>query len=135
MKLKSPLAFSYAIKGFKIELPDNLLVDLSFIIPWTEILAGLCLICGFFTRGAAFVIVVMMAFFITLIVAAMWRGLQLKCGCFGRLDVMCKPPLGACHIIRNTLLGATAGYLAKVGAGPYSFDRIRARQHVRYKPV
>jgi uncharacterized membrane protein YphA (DoxX/SURF4 family) len=135
MKLKSPLAFSYAIKGFKIELPDNLLVDLSFIIPWTEIVAGVCLICGFFTRGAAFVIVVMMAFFIALIASAMWRGVMLKCGCFGKLDFMCKPPLGACHIIRNTILGGIAAYLAKVGAGPYSFDRIRARQHIRQRPV
>ena len=53
-----------AIKGFKFDLPDNLLVDLSFMIPWAEVLAGLCLIFGFFSRGAAFVIALMMAAFI-----------------------------------------------------------------------
>jgi uncharacterized membrane protein YphA (DoxX/SURF4 family) len=136
LKLQSPLAFSYAIKGFKFELPDNLLVDLSFMIPWAEVLAGLCLICGFFSRGAAFVICVMMAIFIIGIASVIWRGIKTNCGCFGKLDFVCKPPIGTCHIVRNVVLGTLAAYLAKVGAGPYSLDRIRARQHIPgYKVV
>jgi uncharacterized membrane protein YphA (DoxX/SURF4 family) len=130
LKLKSPLAFSYAIKGFKFDLPDNLLVDLSFMVPWAEVLAGICLIFGFFSRGAAFVISVMMALFILGIASVIWRGIKTNCGCFGKLDFVCKPPLGWCHILRNVVLGSVAAYLAKVGAGPFSLDRIRARQHL-----
>jgi uncharacterized membrane protein YphA (DoxX/SURF4 family) len=136
LKLDNPLGFSRAIKGFKFDLPDNLLVDLSFMIPWAEVIAGLCLIFGFFSRGAGFVIALMMAVFIIGIVSVMVRGISTSCGCFGKLDFVCKPPLGTCHIIRNVVLGVAAGYLAKVGAGPWSFDRIRARQHIPgYKAV
>ena len=52
------------------------------------------------------------------------------------LDFICPHVLGWCHITRNVVLGGIAGYLAKVGAGPYSLDSIRARQHIPgYKRV
>jgi uncharacterized membrane protein YphA (DoxX/SURF4 family) len=130
LKLDSPFGLAFAIKGFKLGLPDHLVIDLAFMIPWLELLAGVSLIVGFFTRGAGLVIVGLMAFFIAGIGSVIWRGIDTHCGCFGKLDFICPHVLGACHIIRNVVLGAIAGYLAKVGAGPYSLDRIRARQHI-----
>jgi putative oxidoreductase len=125
-----PTQFAFAIKGFKFGLPDHLVIDIAFMVPWTELFAGLCLIFGFFTRGAGLVIAVMMLAFIIGIASVIWRGLETHCGCFGSLNLFCDGPIGWCHIIRNTVLGAMGGYLAKVGAGPYSIDRIRARQHI-----
>lgn len=130
LKLESPFGFAFAIKGFKLALPDHLVIDIAFMVPWAEFLAGLCLIFGFFTRGAGLVIAVMMLAFIIGIASVIWRGLDVHCGCFGKLDFICTGGLGWCHIIRNTVLGSVGAYLAKVGAGPYSIDRIRARQHI-----
>jgi uncharacterized membrane protein YphA (DoxX/SURF4 family) len=130
LKLEDPLGFAFAIKGFKLALPDHIVVDLTFMIPWAEIVAGVCLIAGFFTRGAGFVILILMVAFIFGIASVLWRGIPHSCGCFGKLDFICPHALGACHIVRNVLLGGIAAYLAKVGAGPYSLDRIRARQHI-----
>lgn len=125
-----PTGFAFAIKGFKLALPDHLVIDIAFMVPWAELIAGLCLIFGFFTRGAGLVIAGMMAIFILGIASVIWRGIDTHCGCFGKLDVICTGGLGWCHIIRNTVLGGVAAYLAKVGAGPYSLTRIRARQHI-----
>ena len=130
LKLESPFGFAFAIKGFKLALPDHLVIDIAFMVPWSEMLAGLCLIFGFFTRGAGLVIAGMMALFILGIASVIWRGLDVHCGCFGKLDFICTGGLGWCHIIRNTVLGSIGGYLAVVGAGPWSLDRIRARQHI-----
>jgi uncharacterized membrane protein YphA (DoxX/SURF4 family) len=130
LKLESPFGFAFAIKGFKLSLPDHLVIDIAFMVPWAELLAGLCLIFGFFTRGAGLVIAAMMFMFILGIASVIWRGLDVHCGCFGKLDFICTGGLGWCHIIRNTVLGGIGAYLAKVGAGPYSIDRIRARQHI-----
>jgi uncharacterized membrane protein YphA (DoxX/SURF4 family) len=125
-----PTQFAFAIKGFKFMLPDHIVINIAFMVPWAELLAGLCLIFGFFTRGAGLVIAAMMLGFILGIASVIWRGLETHCGCFGSLNLFCNGPLGWCHVIRNLVLGGIAGYLAKVGAGPYSLDRIRARQHI-----
>jgi uncharacterized membrane protein YphA (DoxX/SURF4 family) len=132
-----PTGFAFAIKGFKLGLPDHLVVDLAFMIPWLELLAGLALIFGFFTRGAGLVIAGLMVAFILGIASVMWRKLDVHCGCFGKLDsFICSGPIGPCQIVRNVVLAAMGTYLAIFGAGPFSLDRIRARQHVPgYKPV
>lgn len=130
LKLESPFGLAFAIKGFKLGLPDHIVIDMAFMFPWLELLAGIALIVGFFTRGAGFVVVVLNLVFIAAISSVIWRGISTSCGCFGKLDFICPHTLGACHIIRNLVLASVGGYLAKVGAGPYSLDRIRARQHV-----
>jgi uncharacterized membrane protein YphA (DoxX/SURF4 family) len=122
--------FAFAIKGFKLGLPDHIVIDFAYMIPWTELLAGVCLIAGFFTRGAGLTVAAMMAFFAIGIASVMWRDLDVHCGCFGKLDFICTGPIGPCQITRCVVFGAVAGYLAKVGAGPWSLDRIRARRHL-----
>ena len=138
-KLRDPQFFSFGIKGFKFGLADHLVINLTFMIPWTEILAGLCLIVGFWTRGAALIIAVMMIAFMLGFISIFWRELDVKCSCFGKLDkFLCGGGISTCHVIRNGIIAIIAGYLAKVGAGPFSLDRIRAKQHIRmlgYKPL
>jgi uncharacterized membrane protein YphA (DoxX/SURF4 family) len=132
-----PQSFAGAIKGFKFGLPDHIVVDLTFMIPWAEIVAGLSLVTGFFTRGAGLTVAVMMLAFAVAIGSVIWRGLDTHCGCFGNLDFICgKKPIGPCQLIRAIVFGIAGGFLAKGGAGPWSLDRIRARQHLpAYKLV
>ena len=126
-----PQAFSAAIRGFKFNLPDHIVVDLAFMIPWTEVISGLCLISGFFTRGAGLTVALMMAAFALGIASVIWRGLDTHCGCFGKLDFMCGDrPIGPCQLTRAIMFGIVGGFLAKGGAGPFSLDRIRARRHL-----
>lgn len=57
----------------------------ALTLPWIELLAALALILGPRARAGAVVTFVLMAAF-TLAVASAWaRGLDFRCGCFGKL--------------------------------------------------
>ncbi len=123
----SPLDFAYSIKAFKLGLNEGTIILLAFIIPWMELLAGLAVLLGFRTRGAALLIVGLMAAFMGGIASLMIRGLDVNCPCFGAIKMFCQGPLGACHLLRNTGFAVAAAYLIVFGPGPLSVDQVRGK--------
>nr|WP_228489366.1 MauE/DoxX family redox-associated membrane protein [Raineyella fluvialis] len=71
-----------AVRGYQI-LPYDLAVVVGYALPPLEIIVGLLLIAGLFTRWAALIGGLFMAAFITGITQAWVRGLTIDCGCFG----------------------------------------------------
>jgi uncharacterized membrane protein YphA (DoxX/SURF4 family) len=79
---------------------------LAMTLPWIELLAGLALVLGVRPRaGAAIAFVLMLAF--TVAVGIAWaRGLDFRCGCFGKAGA---GTIGAAKFLENLGLSALAG--------------------------
>ena len=80
----------------------------AVVMPWIELMAGLSLVLGIRARaGGAIALALMLVF--TIVVAAAWaRGLDFRCGCFGKIGAS---RIGAQKFAENaglTLLAALA---------------------------
>lgn len=76
-------AFALNIDAYQL-LPELWMSDvLAYILPVVEILAGLLLIVGLLTRGAAAVTLLMLVAFIVGIGWVWSQGINIDCGCFG----------------------------------------------------
>lgn len=104
----APQVFSGSILAYKLELPDHMVALATFGVPWTELLVGVTIILGFWTRASAAVIAGMLLLFIGLGLSAISRGLEIKCGCFGDGTLLCPGGLSYCHIFENTLFTVLA---------------------------
>jgi uncharacterized membrane protein YphA (DoxX/SURF4 family) len=80
-KLLHPAAFAEVIINYHI-LPGFLVVPAALILPWLELLCGLALLAGIFAPGAALLTTAMMLVFLGAEFSALWRGLDIACGCF-----------------------------------------------------
>ena len=80
-KIADPISFSSTIDNYHIS-PIQVNNIAALIIPWIELIIGLCLITGVFLDGASLISIGLMAFFIFIISQAYARGISLNCGCF-----------------------------------------------------
>ena len=85
VKVLDPLDFAQNIRNYQL-VGQSLSFIAAIVLPWLEILAGLALILGVWTRGAALVVAGLLVFFIVLTAVTMVRGLDVDCGCFGSLS-------------------------------------------------
>jgi uncharacterized membrane protein YphA (DoxX/SURF4 family) len=128
--VRDQLDFYFAINGFKMGLHPELTRALSGAIPWAELMAGLLLVVGLWARPAAVVIGAMMLGFMGGIASVIIRGLDAKCPCFGSIKLFCGAEIGACHLVRNSILLAMSLYIVAVGPGPLSIDRLLKRRAI-----
>lgn len=75
-------AFAKNVENFAIFVGGWNLV-IAYLVPWLEIVVGLCLMGGWVRRGAARMALVMTLGFIFVSAQAWWFGLPEDCGCFG----------------------------------------------------
>jgi uncharacterized membrane protein YphA (DoxX/SURF4 family) len=71
-----------AVRAYRL-LPEAVVPLVGHLLPIIEILLGLLLLIGLFTRFAAIMWLVTMALFVVGVVWAWTQGLQIDCGCFG----------------------------------------------------
>ena len=80
-KIMNPDDFAKAIGNYHV-LPFGLENLLALVLPWVELLTGLCLIIGVMVDGATVLIILMNIVFIFAISQALARGISIECGCF-----------------------------------------------------
>ena len=80
-KILQPEEFAKQV-GYYKALPIGLENLLAIVLPWTELIVGICLLAGLFVDGAALLSIIMMLVFILAISQAMLRGIDITCGCF-----------------------------------------------------
>ena len=80
-KLLDPQPFADAVDDYRI-LPLALVNLTAVVLPWVELVAGLCLIAGLGTPGAGLVTAVLAAVYTGALSSALLRGLEIGCGCF-----------------------------------------------------
>ena len=81
-KIQQPADFARVIQNYDM-LPVILTNLVAIILPWLELYCGLFLIIGLFLRASAGTIAALMFLFIIVMSAALIRGLEIDCGCYG----------------------------------------------------
>ena len=82
-KILDPAAFSKNIHNF--HTTDNLVwVEnlVALILPWLELIVGVFLIFGVFLEGSTSITIGLYIFFIIILSQAVFRGIDVHCGCF-----------------------------------------------------
>ncbi len=82
VKIGSPLTAERAVQAYEI-LPMGVAGLIGLALPFVEVVLGLLLLLGLFTRPVAAVSTVLMLAFVVGIAQAWARGLTIDCGCFG----------------------------------------------------
>ncbi len=80
-KIIKPDAFADIIEGYQI-LPAATVELVAIWLPWTELLAGVVLLVGVWTRAVALLLSLLTFIFIAALSQAMARGIDIQCGCF-----------------------------------------------------
>ncbi len=120
-----PQSVLFAIKKFEIPVlmdQPEVMAYLAYAVPWVELVAGVALLLGMWTRAAAWIVALTMAAFTAGIVGIVARGLEVDCPCFGSIKFLCPSQIGSCHIVRNVALMIGAIVLARMGYGALGVD-------------
>ncbi|MBO0846886.1 MAG: DoxX family membrane protein [Nocardioides sp.] len=89
-KFPDPAGNVRQVRAFKI-LPEAVVPTVGHALPTVEIIIGIALILGLFTRVFAVLASLFFIAFIIGISAAWARGLEINCGCFGGSAVPANP--------------------------------------------
>jgi len=82
LKLREGYAFAEAIANFRL-LPAQGNQLLAVVLPWLEVATGLLLVFGVWVRAAGLLAGLLFVAFLGALATALWRGLDIECGCFG----------------------------------------------------
>ena len=110
-KILNPTAFAQAVYNYRI-LPDLLINLTAIILPWMELLLGLCLILGLWLPGAVFLCTILLATFFGALLFNTARGLHIDCGCFSKTDGTPSEISMAWYVIRDGAFLLLALYLS-----------------------
>ena len=80
-KLVDPPSFAHMIYNYRL-VPGALVNLMALVMPWLELLAGLALILGIWTRTSAGLVGALLLVFLVAISLNLARGNAIDCGCF-----------------------------------------------------
>ncbi|WP_412541827.1 MauE/DoxX family redox-associated membrane protein [Longispora sp. K20-0274] len=107
-------------------LPNGAAQVVGAALPFVEIMIGLLLLAGLFTRAAAVLSAVLFVVFIFGIASAWSRGLQIDCGCFGSGGALApgESPTYFWETLRDIGFLAAAGFLILKARTWFSLDGV-----------
>ncbi len=108
-----------AIAGFRI-LPASVVGPIAVLLPFFELLLGLYLIAGLFTRWTAAVGALQLTIYAAAIASAVVRHIAANCGCFGPQD---SATADWPHVAVDLVLAALCVVVAWGAPGLYALDR------------
>jgi uncharacterized membrane protein YphA (DoxX/SURF4 family) len=114
-KIGDPAWFALQVHNFHAA-PGWAENAIAIVLPWIELLAGLALVLDLRARAGAAIVLALMVVFTVAVAAAWARGLDFRCGCFGKLDAS---TIGLRKLAENVALTAVAA-LATRHARPSS---------------
>jgi uncharacterized membrane protein YphA (DoxX/SURF4 family) len=80
-KIADPPSFAHMIYNYRI-LPGGLINISALAMPWVELLAGIALILGVWTRPARWIVTLLLVAFMIAISINLGRDNAIDCGCF-----------------------------------------------------
>ncbi|MBP8920695.1 MAG: MauE/DoxX family redox-associated membrane protein [Micropruina sp.] len=122
LKVGWPEASVQAVRGYQL-LPFDLTRPVGYALPVIELVLGLLLVTGLFTRVAAWLGAGIMVAFIIGIAWVWSQGISIECGCFGGGgEVEGAIASYPWHIAGNIGLTACGVWAALFPASPFSLD-------------
>jgi putative oxidoreductase len=101
-KLQAPQLFLAKIFEYELLGPTSGTI-LAMVIPLLELVLAACLLGGVYIEGALFLAVLLFGAFLTAESSAVWRGLEISCGCFS-LDVSQQAKVSYVSLARTACL-------------------------------
>jgi uncharacterized membrane protein YphA (DoxX/SURF4 family) len=99
--------FAVDIGNYKL-VSGGMAVAAAYIVPWVEVIAGICFMLGVLKKGAWLAMLGLVGAFSVSVGSAWWRGLDISCGCLGGTEKISYWAKAA----EFTLYYAVLGYLA-----------------------
>lgn len=125
-KILVPSEFALNVATYQM-LPLSLINLQAIGLPWVEMIVGVTLLIGLWTRESALITVGMNLMFIVAIGVTLYRGEEIMCGCFASGDV--GHQIDANLLIRDVGLLLVGLYLAWIGPRFAALDRVIGRSH------
>jgi len=108
-KIAHPAAFAKDVYNYQI-LPDALINLTALVLPWLELILGLCLLAGVWMPGAVLSANGLLSVFFAALLFNMARGLDVNCGCFSTGNNI--PAMSAgWYLVRDALFLAVGIFL------------------------
>jgi hypothetical protein len=79
----------------------------AMVLPWCELLTGICLLGGVFVSGALLTCMGMALLFLGAVSWALYQGLNISCGCFG---ASASVPIGSGTLVRIIAILVGSGF-------------------------
>jgi hypothetical protein len=79
----------------------------AMVLPWCELLTGICLLGGVFVSGALLTCMGLALMFLVAVSWALYQGLNISCGCFG---ASASVPIGSGTLIRIIAILVGSGF-------------------------
>ncbi len=125
-KIQEPYEFAIGVATYQI-LPLGLVNLVALLLPWIELVAGVLLIAGFWTKENAFLVLGMMVVFLASLVSALARGYEMSCGCFASLEAA--ENIGIQTLYRDIVWIVLALFVLLFDSGRYGADRFLRRRN------
>lgn len=123
LKLGNPRGAARAVQGYEV-LPFEMAAYVGYALPWIEVIVGVLLVLGLFTRVNALLGTLLMVAFVAGIAQAWARGLTIDCGCFGGGgEVAANQTKYGREIARDLLFAVCGAWLVARPRTTYSLDR------------
>ena len=123
LKIGNPLGAARAVQAYEV-MPFEVARWVGYALPWIEIVVGVLLVLGLFTRTSALLGTVLMLAFVIGIAQAWARGLTIDCGCFGGGgQVDADQTRYGSEILRDLGLALFGAWLVARPASTLSLDR------------
>jgi len=106
-KIRQPYMFLGSVYGYELVGP-KLGVLVAMVLAWAELFTGVCLVGGVFVGGALLASLGMGVLFTFVLSSALWRQLDISCGCFSSSAAGKISYLTLVRAIAMTLLSAGA---------------------------
>lgn len=116
-----------SIRTYELGLPEWFVSLLAYGLPYLEILVGLYLIAGLFTKVSAWATNAMMGVFILALLQGALRGLEIDCGCFGNTANGAQQGSLWLDVVRDFGLLALGLHIALAPIGRFSVDALLRR--------
>jgi len=124
MKAHDPAGFALVIYNYKL-LPGWMVNPLAIVLPWVEILAGLCLVLGVYLTGGTVLVTGLLVIFAGALGINAVRGLDVACGCFS--GSAGGDPVTWRYLARDLVLLCMGLYVFFFDRGSMSFAGVRRR--------
>jgi uncharacterized membrane protein YphA (DoxX/SURF4 family) len=107
-KILHPDAFAQVVYNYQV-LPDTAINMTAVVLPWFELLLGICLVAGVWISGAAVLSTALLTAFAGTLVFNLYRGIDIECGCFSMQSV--GDPANYLTVVRDLSFVAVSVYL------------------------